>query len=95
MSSDLPVCASKDVEAPHRMGAALTYARRYALFALVGIAGGEDDLDAPDVMAGPPAAREPQSPPGPKGKPPGGVLNRPPVCRPNAPPSSWTGSWAS
>ncbi len=33
---------------PHRMGAALTYARRYALFALVGIAG-EDDLDAPDL----------------------------------------------
>jgi hypothetical protein len=30
------------------MGAALTYARRYALFALVGIAG-EDDLDAPDL----------------------------------------------
>ena len=36
--------------APHRMGAALTYARRYALFALVGIAG-EDDLDAPDLIA--------------------------------------------
>ena len=32
------------------MGAALTYARRYALFALVGIAG-EDDLDAPDLIA--------------------------------------------
>jgi hypothetical protein len=32
------------------MGAALTYARRYALFALVGIAG-EDDLDAPDLGA--------------------------------------------
>jgi ERF superfamily len=31
------------------MGAALTYARRYALFALVGIAG-EDDLDAPDLV---------------------------------------------
>jgi hypothetical protein len=30
------------------MGAALSYARRYALFALVGIAG-EDDLDAPDL----------------------------------------------
>jgi hypothetical protein len=30
------------------MGAALTYARRYALFAMVGIAG-EDDLDAPDM----------------------------------------------
>jgi hypothetical protein len=35
------------------MGAALTYARRYALFTLVGIAG-EDDLDAPD-LAGQPA----------------------------------------
>ena len=35
--------------APHRMGAALTYARRYALFTLVGIAG-EDDLDAPDLV---------------------------------------------
>jgi hypothetical protein len=33
---------------PHRMGAALTYARRYALFTLVGIAG-EDDIDAPDL----------------------------------------------
>jgi len=32
------------------MGAALTYARRYALFTLVGIAG-EDDLDAPDLVA--------------------------------------------
>jgi len=34
------------------MGAALTYARRYALFALVGIAG-EDDLDAPDTLIEP------------------------------------------
>jgi hypothetical protein len=34
------------------MGAALTYARRYALFTLVGIAG-EDDIDAPDLCAGP------------------------------------------
>ena len=32
------------------MGAALTYARRYALFTLVGIAG-EDDLDAPDLAS--------------------------------------------
>jgi hypothetical protein len=38
------------------MGAALTYARRYALFTLVGIAG-EDDLDAPDICApAPPTA---------------------------------------
>jgi hypothetical protein len=34
------------------MGAALTYARRYALFTLVGIAG-EEDLDAPDLTAAP------------------------------------------
>ena len=37
---------------PQRMGAALTYARRYALFTLVGIAG-EDDLNAPDLCDGP------------------------------------------
>jgi hypothetical protein len=48
VSSDWPVCAVSDTGAPHKMGAALTYARRYALFTLVGIAG-EDDLDAPDV----------------------------------------------
>jgi hypothetical protein len=39
------------------MGAALTYARRYALFTLVGIAG-EDDLDAPDLCDGPLSAAE-------------------------------------
>jgi hypothetical protein len=48
IASDWPVCAISETAAPHRMGAALTYARRYALFTLVGIAG-EDDLDAPDV----------------------------------------------
>jgi hypothetical protein len=48
LSSEWPVCAVSDVAAPRRMGAALTYARRYALFTLVGIAG-EDDLDAPDL----------------------------------------------
>src|ERR1700754_4498821 len=47
IASDWPVCALSDLAAPRRMGAALTYARRYALFTLVGIAG-EDDLDAPD-----------------------------------------------
>ncbi|MGO9682082.1 MAG: ERF family protein [Beijerinckiaceae bacterium] len=50
MSSDWPVCPISETAAPHRMGAALTYARRYALFTLVGIAG-EDDLDAPDLIA--------------------------------------------
>src|SRR3954451_9486487 len=51
VASDWPVCAVTEAGAPHRMGAALTYARRYALFTLVGIAG-EDDLDAPDLNGG-------------------------------------------
>jgi hypothetical protein len=48
IASDWPVCPIAETATPHRMGAALTYARRYALFTLVGIAG-EDDLDAPDL----------------------------------------------
>jgi hypothetical protein len=40
------------------MGAALTYARRCALFTVVGIAG-EDDLDAPDLGAAPKDGAEP------------------------------------
>ena len=62
ISSDWPVCAVSETAAPHRMGAALTYARRYALFAFVGIAG-EDDLDAPNTLI------EPSSPASPHGKP--------------------------
>jgi hypothetical protein len=58
IASDWPVCAISETAAPHRMGAALTYARRYALFTLVGIAG-EDDLDAPDLLS--PAAPEMKS----------------------------------
>jgi hypothetical protein len=50
IASDWPVCAIGETAAPHRMGAALTYARRYALFTLVGIAG-EDDVDAPDLLS--------------------------------------------
>ena len=50
IASDWPVCAIAETATPHRMGAALTYARRYALFTLVGIAG-EDDLDAPDLLS--------------------------------------------
>jgi hypothetical protein len=48
IASDWPVCPIAETERPQRMGAALTYARRYSLFTLVGIAG-EDDLDAPDL----------------------------------------------
>src|SRR5437762_1618695 len=51
ISSEWPVCAVSETATPHRMGAALTYARRYALFTLVGIAGA-DDLDAPDLNGG-------------------------------------------
>ena len=53
IASDWPVCTLSEMAVPRRMGAALTYARRYGLFTLVGIAG-EDDLDGPDV-AGQPA----------------------------------------
>ena len=62
LSSEWPVCQVADIASPRRMGAALTYARRYALFTLVGIAG-EDDLDAPDlnedakIVAPPPTSR--------------------------------------
>jgi len=52
IASHWPVCSIAEIASPHRMGAALTYARRYALFTLVGIAG-EDDLDAPDLCDGP------------------------------------------
>ena len=50
ISSEWPVCSIADIASAQRMGAALTYARRYALFTLVGIAG-EDDFDAPDLDA--------------------------------------------
>ena len=61
IASDWPVCSVIETETPHRMGAALTYARRYALFTLVGIAG-EDDLDAPDVATPVTQRPEPATP---------------------------------
>ena len=62
IASDWPVCAVSETATPHRMGAALTYARRYALFTLVGIAG-EDDLDAPDLNTPDPVEAEAEKPP--------------------------------
>ena len=62
VSSEWPVCQITDIASAQRMGAALTYARRYALFTLVGIAG-EDDLDAPDLGAPPLPAAELLGPP--------------------------------
>jgi hypothetical protein len=65
VASEWPVCRIGDMASPQRMGAALTYARRYALFTLVGIAG-EDDLDAPDL--GQSQAPEPGAPAEPNGQ---------------------------
>jgi hypothetical protein len=62
IASDWPVCPISATETPHRMGAALTYARRYALFTLVGIAG-EDDLDAPDLNTPTASSSQAETPP--------------------------------
>ena len=94
VSSDWPVCPVSETAAPHRMGAALTYARRYALFTLVGIAG-EDDLDAPDLGAAPKAGPDqPSQPNGQKlnghalhngGPAPADTRRRAPLVRPARP----------
>lgn len=57
-----PVCRTTEMTNPKLMGAALTYARRYGLFTLVGIAG-EDDLDAPELQANPESHFRPSVPP--------------------------------
>jgi ERF superfamily len=64
IASDWPVCPISETATPHRMGASLTYARRYALFTLVGIAG-EDDLDAPNLMTPMNKTPIPETPKGP------------------------------
>jgi len=75
IASDWPACPIAEMASPQRMGAALTYARRYALFTLVGIAG-EDDLDAPDITAcGPAASHESDSRQDRFGSPPRGSGN--------------------
>jgi hypothetical protein len=92
LSSEWPVCPIAETSAPRHMGAALTYARRYALFTLVGIAG-EDDLDAPNLAEG---ARANADAAGKDGvaarlRPPSAVEERPPVMsdarRPATPPA--------
>jgi hypothetical protein len=81
IASDWPICPIAETANPQRMGAALTYARRYALFTLVGIAG-EDDLDAPDLCTSPPATGAPTRPtragsprPAETERPPGGLVD--------------------
>src|SRR5438034_1785714 len=76
ISSDWPVCPISEMAMPHRMGAALTYARRYALFALVGIAG-EDDLDAPELLAEAPDTRDAINPPASRKRPNGAIHKQP------------------
>src|SRR5580704_100402 len=71
VSSVWPVCPATESSA-HVKGAALTYARRYALFTLVGIAG-EDDLDAPDLLP----KNEQASPEHPLPKKPKGPIHAP------------------
>jgi hypothetical protein len=88
IASDWPVCPIAETERPHRMGAALTYARRYALFTLVGIAG-EDDLDTPDLIGPSQPSSGPQRNPSRgnsrlDGKPPG-LAARTPLARPAKP----------
>ena len=78
IASDWPVCTVSETAVPHRMGAALTYARRYALFTLVGIAG-EDDLDAPDLIAQTTPPSKAERPRGNQnGQPSGGQVHSPP-----------------
>jgi hypothetical protein len=89
ISSDWPVCPLEDLASPKRMGAALTYARRYALFALVGIAG-EDDLDAPDLhVAEPVDARDTHAASHHRARPNGGdgQLGQKPPAKPRAEPT--------
>jgi hypothetical protein len=84
ISSDWPVCPISDTVSPQRMGTALSYARRYALFALVGIAG-EDDLDAPDLIAEPsPALSTPAkiNQAGAKGRKSNGSIHKQPLLAP-------------
>jgi len=76
ISSDWPVCPTSEMAMPHRMGAALTYARRYALFALVGIAG-EDDLDAPDIFPAPLDPADDINPPTSRKRPNGSIHKQP------------------
>jgi hypothetical protein len=88
IASDWPVCPIAETERPHRMGTALTYARRYALFTLVGIAG-EDDLDAPDLIGAsqPTLGREQKRSRGngPLDRKPSSLAARTPLVRPPKP----------
>jgi hypothetical protein len=89
IASDWPVCPIGETERPHRMGAALTYARRYALFTLVGIAG-EDDLDAPDLIRPGQATPERERRPPSRGNSrldgkPSSLAARTPLARPETP----------
>ena len=50
LSSEWPVGSISDTATPRGMGGGASHAHRYAIFALVGIAGA-DDLGAPDLGA--------------------------------------------
>jgi len=90
IASDWPVCPISETAAPQRMGAALSYARRYALFTLVGIAG-EDDLDAPDLTAPTSETSEPGGQKFAKTAPNGGGISRAAPMRTATPKDSFRG----
>jgi hypothetical protein len=74
VSSDWPVCRVSETVAPHRTGATLTYARRYALLTLSGLPA-RPILMAPDLGASPEAGAD--QPPGPVGQKPNGHALQP------------------
>lgn len=64
IESEFPAC--RFPAKPQEVGSALTYARRYALFAIIGIAGEDDDGEAANKSETPaPARRAPPPPPRP------------------------------
>jgi hypothetical protein len=63
MESEYPAC--RFPAKPQEVGSALTYARRYSLFAIVGIAGEDDDGQAANQTETPAQARRVPTPPKP------------------------------
>lgn len=102
VASELPV-VSKDPTDPQKLGGAITYARRYSLLALLGLAPEDDDGNAASKPAPPRAPYRTEAPPRPAPQPEGqparsahpavvaaGILtdNGKPVA-----PDSWTLVW--
>jgi hypothetical protein len=68
IESEFPAC--RFPAKPQEVGSALTYARRYSLFAMVGIAGEDDDGNAASATETPAVKRRAVAPPPPPKDPP-------------------------